>query len=462
VAVVVATVAVLLLALGSGRRSNFINPGELSSQHSGDAFLLTGKRANIAEDSQGCSQCHPVARAGLSSWFETAWRSDPAPFDFKKFSSPKANMENMDAACQRCHVQHRLHQPNAMPPSCTICHPDHRGRDALHNISEAGCVACHGSAEVMQAAARRGESIPPGAFEHPLPGLRVFADRRPSSGRTNLVTSFWGGHPEFHVKEANLRETGDTLRFNHQMHLGAMVFLTNGSQRVKLNCQYCHQADASGNFNQKLTYEASCKECHALQFDPEYPQLNVPHGDPVTVRAFLNSLQKQYSDLARREKKQLRTDEEVAAFALEQRRRLAATYTSLPLLEQRVFLSTRRWAPADRLGQGGDQTRPLFYGCAYCHEVKANGDELPRVTPPDVPDRWMLHSEFDHKAHADVECTKCHDARSSRETADILMPSRLDCVVCHSPHGGMRYDCMTCHRYHRKGQKTGEQLATGP
>jgi hypothetical protein len=461
VAVVVATVAAILLVLGGSRRSNFINPGELSSQHSGEAFLVTGKRATTNDDSQGCSQCHPVARAGLSTWFEMAWRADPAPLDFKKLSAPKANMTSMDAACQRCHPQHSLHQPNATPPSCTVCHPDHRGREALQRIDEAGCIACHGSAEIMQAAVRRGESVPPSEFEHPISGLKFFPDLRRSGGLTNLVTSFWAGHPQFHVKAANLRETSDTLRFNHQMHLSDTVFLTNGANQVKLNCQYCHKSDASGNFHQKLTYEASCKECHTLQFDPEYPQLSVPHGDPVAVRAFLNSLPKQYSDLARREKKQLRTDEEVAAFALDQRRRLAATYTSLPQLEQRVFLSTRRWAPADRLGQAGNQTRPLFYGCAYCHEVKANGDELPRVTAPMIPDRWMLHSEFDHKAHTQVTCVECHKAANSRETADILMPSRLDCVVCHSPHGGMRHDCMTCHHYHQKEQKASGTIVVG-
>src|SRR5262249_53044313 len=213
-----------------------------------------------------------------------------------------------------------------------------RGHDALLKIDEAQCEACHGSAETMQRVVQENEKLPPRAFTSALAaGLKLFEDRRPPGELPKPLTSFSVDHPEFPSKARGVRETRDTLRFNHQMHLSDRVVLTNGSARVQLDCNYCHKVDASGKFHQRMSYEANCQVCHALQFDPEYPQLTVPHGDPATVRAFLNSLQKQYSDLARRERKQLQSDEALATFALEQRRRLALTYTSLPMIEQRVF-----------------------------------------------------------------------------------------------------------------------------
>jgi hypothetical protein len=66
-------------------------------------------------------------------------------------------------------------------------------------------------------------------------------------------------------------------------------------------------------------------------------------------------------------------------------------------------------------------------------------------------DRWLLHGNFNHAKHSKVACSQCHQASRSKITADIILPSRETCAVCHSAAGGVRDSCITCHVYHNKG-----------
>ena len=93
-----------------------------------------------------------------------------------------------------------------------------------------------------------------------------------------------------------------------------------------------------------------------------------------------------------------------------------------------------------------------FAGCAYCHEVKPTGDEAaPAITHPVQMERWLAHGRFDHSKHLNITCARCHDAEHSRDTADVILPSRTTCVECHSPKGGVANDCSTCHSFHMPG-----------
>ncbi|MEP6604001.1 MAG: hypothetical protein ABJB69_08645 [Spartobacteria bacterium] len=60
----------------------------------------------------------------------------------------------------------------------------------------------------------------------------------------------------------------------------------------------------------------------------------------------------------------------------------------------------------------------------------------------------MLKSDFNHAKHASVKCDECHHASQSRDTADVLMPTKANCVTCHSPAGKVAAECITCHKYH--------------
>jgi hypothetical protein len=448
------TLGMLLVLLDGPWRLDFINPGEISVSHSGPAFLRMhhGRETN----SHNCAACHFAARIGLSGWWQSAFGAEPGPLEIHKLGAPRpANMVSIDHACQHCHTHHAFHQPNvAENLSCSVCHPEHQGAGPIKPPASANCISCHGNARAMQLAADKGKPITALAFDHPFaPGLALFKAPRPERGYTAVFHSLAGDHPEFRFRTDNLRET-NTLRFNHQLHLSDKIPALNGK---KLDCADCHKPDPSGAFHQKITFGSNCKACHELRFDSRNPKLILPHGDGIFVRAFLNSLPRQYADYGT-QIKGITGKRELDEFVREQLQALRAEVGFGENLEQQVFFNTQRTGPVPDIGHTGDQGRARFPGCAYCHEVSAQKEGPPRVSPPLIPDRWMLHAHFNHAKHLAVSCTVCHAIQNSRETAEISMPSKQACIACHSPRGGVRDSCMTCHQYHRP---EGLQLSGG-
>ncbi len=248
----------------------------------------------------------------------------------------------------------------------------------------------------------------------------------------------FANHPAFQPS-ADL----NTLRFNHQRHEAADIPLLAGH---KLDCADCHQPDATGRYLRPITFAANCRACHGLQFDPELPDLHLPHGDPEAVRSFLRTLPVQYASYATRVKRL--PVSEVNDWTAAQMTRIRDRYRSGENLEHQAFFNTAVATP-DR--------RPLFPGCAYCHEVKAIGE----VTNPAIPDRWLAYGEFNHAKHARLACRECHAVNHSRATADVLLPGIETCRQCHTPQvagketSGVRSECITCHAYHAPLAKLG-------
>ncbi|HEY2951228.1 MAG TPA: hypothetical protein VGK40_01525, partial [Verrucomicrobiae bacterium] len=235
----------------------FYNSGPISMQH-----------ASFAND---CQKCHEFPGRLL------AIRNSSAP---------------MDGSCLKCHPGHDFHEPN-VPHNydCVACHLEHKGRGPMLPPDVANCASCHGNQEEMEGAYQLGRTLPPEKFEfRPSKGLVLFHVPRPERGYTQVFHSFATDHPEFRVNSAGLNES-NTLKFGHKRHMD--------SQRVNLmgrplDCAFCHKLDASGKYNQRITFEANCRVCHALQFDETNPDLTLPHGDASAVRAFLHSLDTQY------------------------------------------------------------------------------------------------------------------------------------------------------------------------
>src|SRR4051812_4189961 len=285
VAVVTATVALLLILLGNPPwRSRFINPGGLSTPHTSEAFLKFHSATNHSD--QTCAACHKAGGVGLSKVTEAAFRASPGPFEFTKLAHARmGEPTGVDESCQRCHTSHSLHQPNVVREfGCSVCHAEHRGSGPMAAPTEANCVACHGDAAAMTAAAAKGAGLPHEMF-HSKAGKNSFPASRPASGFTQVIHKFAGDHPEFRVHVEKSRDP-DTLKFGHALHLTGQTIpkLPNGE---KLNCSFCHQPDAAGIYFRGPSFEKNCRACHALQFDPETPGLTLPHGDPKSVSAFL-------------------------------------------------------------------------------------------------------------------------------------------------------------------------------
>lgn len=430
-AMITLTIAALLVALSGRWRLDIANPGPLSSAHAGAIFARQSRGIDPAGGQ--CIACHPAAPGSLIDWFQAALTATPSPVAIAAFAQTSpVDMTSVDQACQSCHLDHYLHQPSVERHlSCLACHREHQGEESLAAGAALQCAFCHNDAEIMSASAHKARMLSADALDlGPSGGRQPFRAPRPDGGYTRVFESFETGHPEFQLRAAALRET-NSLRFNHRRHLAADVPAVNGRA---LDCVSCHQPDASGKYNLPVRFQAHCAGCHRLQIDSDNPRLEIPHGDPIAARSFVRSLPVQYEELARREKN-LVNQADIEAFVRDQLTRLHLRVASVEQLEAEVFFGTRPSAP--------------FNGCAYCHEVAAPRDGVPVVTRPVAPDRWFGHSSFDHARHQALDCRGCHPAAESTRTADILMPSKANCVSCHSSSGGIASACTTCHRYHR-------------
>jgi hypothetical protein len=412
-------------------RETFFNPGKISRSH-----------AAFANE---CAKCHDKSLV-------TGGPLTPAKFTAvvrERFRNGVA-FDPIDRKCETCHKQHAFHEANVVQNrSCSACHQEHQGPGPMKVVASSQCASCHNNSATMQVAAQKGMQLPLPAFHrHPhSPQQVVFELPRPPQGFTKTFPSFWEGHPEFQLKTVNARDP-DVLRFNHQRHFAPDIPPVN-SQR--LECNYCHKQQPDGRFYQRINFAANCQACHSLQFDAKNPELRIPHGDVALARTFLRTLPAQYADYARL-KKGITSDKEVSNFVAQQIRQLREQFRTGDELERAVFFTIDPYKPQQKTAPN---TRANFTGCAFCHDVKQVSDAAPAITKPILIDRWMLKSTFNHSKHQTdpatgkpIDCAVCHQTTQSRETSDVLLPSKANCVTCHSPQGKVVAECITCHTYH--------------
>ena len=432
----------------------------LFQRHGSEQFFSSGKiSANHAAFAHDCVKCHDKG-AVLGDQVTLA-----------KFQSVlKDRFQNgvdfgaIDRKCEQCHKQHTLHQPSVVENrSCSVCHQEHLGPGRMKSVADFQCASCHNNKEIMEASAQKGSQLPATSFRlrsYPIRQV-VFEMPRPAQGYTQVFSSFADDHPEFQLIREKARDP-NILRFNHQRHFAADIPPVDGK---KLDCNYCHKTDFEGRFYQRISFVANCQACHALLFDKNNPQLRLPHGDVGLVRTFLRTLPAQYGDYARL--KQGKTNEtDVQTFVAQQIRQLRDQFRTAEELENAVFFTTDPYRPQRDMSAN---VRANFAGCAFCHEVKAIANAAPAVTKPVLVDRWMPQARFNHAKHEvdpntreTLDCTRCHRAKASRESSDVLMPAKADCVVCHSQKGKVVSECITCHKYHAPPQmaRTDLQAAT--
>jgi hypothetical protein len=438
-AVIAASCAALLVLLGNPPwRNNFISPGEVSNPHSGAAFAALAATNHL---NQSCGACHVAGNSGPNPMIHAALHADPGILDLKKLANAKpAEPTAIDESCLKCHAGRNFHQPDAPMISCSFCHAEHQGK-VMAATTDANCNFCHGDAAKMAAAAA-GRFQNPVAAEVTRLNTKESQSLLTSAATTSVVHHFADDHPQFRFLKEQLRDP-DTLKFNHVLHLtGATIPNLPGG--AKLDCTFCHQLDAAGAFMKPVAFEKNCRVCHSLQFDPETPQLTLPHGNVDFVSAFLRSLPKQYLNLALKE-----NPADINGFVEKKLAGLRTQFGSGEELERRVFFSTATFGPEAQIGTLSGSTRALFPGCAYCHEVKTAASDLPQVMKPMMMERWLAQAKFDHAKHANISCAQCHDAVHSKDTADILLPPKEMCSVCHSPRGGVADTCAECHTYHK-------------
>ena len=445
--VIAISVAVLLIGFGRSLRESFINPAPLSRQHSGPRF------AQLAEKhggGQGCVLCHAEATAGVGTLTRAAMQAARTSLTLERLigAHPK-DFSRMDRSCVKCHERQSMHHPSVVnEAACSTCHLDHRGPAGLDHVDAGNCVVCHGDAAEMKNSAHKATGLPAATLaDRPAPGVVAFAGRRPPEGFTAVIKSFAVDHPEFQAVRPGQTDR-NPLKFNHKVHLGSdRVPLVNGHA---LACADCHQPDVSGAFMQRVTFEQNCRVCHSLNFDERNPGMTLPHGDAALTRAYLRSLPAQYATHAARNLG-LSGERAIADFVAAQMRDLRDRTRTGEDLERAVFFSDGTTGPSPRIAGLPSATRAKFAGCAYCHTVTPQENAAPAITPPRLPDRWLLHAKFNHAKHGTMACAECHTAAAvSERTSDILIPGIQGCIQCHGPKGGAAAGCTVCHTYHNQ------------
>ena len=326
-----------------------------------------------------------------------------------------------DQRCAACHAGPE-HQPRAVAtPGCTSCHLEHRFQPRLALVEDRLCVDCHRAPRLPGAAPPR------------------FARR---------VTDFGVDHPPFAItgadgtrlpldQPAGRRADPAVLAFGHAQHLRADLRSPRGP--VQLDCFSCHSPAAPAGEIAPVSFERHCQECHRLVFDPSFP--DAPHARPDEVHAFL-----------------LRT-------YAERQDRLRPLPVQRRLLPGRAFNAPPPVLRLDErvLRQVVEAEVNLYRAsCNKCHGVDLTG-VVPAVTPTAIPSRWLVYARFRHRPHRIVACTSCHGgARTSSDTADVLLPGIAVCRNCHGPQqtvggtvAGATTRCISCHDYHDRS-RTGE------
>ncbi|HKY20284.1 MAG TPA: hypothetical protein VJM31_03605 [Vicinamibacterales bacterium] len=316
-----------------------------------------------------------------------------------------------DNMCVSCHdaPQHKSNQ--TFTPACASCHLEHRGAIRLATTSNRECEQCH-------------------------------LDLKTTTGRrtvAQVVGSFEDGHPEF----AALRPAADAsakavdravLKFNHEIHMKPGLRVPAGT--APLECSTCHEqmlpAATLGRTRARempvpVTYAKNCASCHRLYFDPLIDAV-VPHDAPEKVHAVVVRMLREFITA---NPGQIGKPDPV-------RGRIPVNF---PEPMQRVR-NAAEWVDA----RTATVERLLWSKtCAECHTISA---AFPRVVSTNMRSGWMPHARFDHQAHQMASCVSCHAAQTSRDTADVLMPSIATCQQCHKPTRGAESRCFECHEYH--------------
>ncbi len=232
---VLAVVAgLLVLVLASGYRTAFINPGELSFQHSALA---------------DCGSCHVEYHKGVVGWMRAAWSQDNALEDSKPcitchkmtdrgllpHNLPAADLQALSAnvapatvsgrsvGVQLANLLFSKSEESDERVPCMTCHREHQGAAGdLTRVSDDHCNTCH---QVQ-------------------------------------FHSLASGHPDF-ARYPYERRT--QIQFDHTSHIDKHFRDAKMAELAPHACRDCHKTDSNDRLMEVKPFEASCGACHGEQ-----------------------------------------------------------------------------------------------------------------------------------------------------------------------------------------------------
>jgi predicted CXXCH cytochrome family protein len=352
-----------------------------------------------------------------------------------------------DSACDACHttINDHVHAEISgaaaqfeATPRCATCHREHNEPEPYLVITaDALCTDCH------QAPIERGDSAGTASVtgfsetDHPPFAASLLKPRATRAG-TGLVFDW-----ETSVEAVMDAIEVSNLKFPHDTHLDAGL-VTDLQTGEALGCNDCHALSLDREHFVPVSMETTCVGCHELTFDPQMPDRQLPHGEPLEV---MLSLEGQY----------LRkfSDPDVPQDAVV-RRRIPDRDNST-----RECTDTAFNCAADA---AADDIREQFTvrGCVSCHVVEEHeGSEIYaryQVHPVRLAQDYFPDGRFDHFSHqvmredsGDDACIQCHAADQSSVSTDLLIPDVDNCLGCHSDSAGrdrVAVRCVDCHSYH--------------
>ncbi len=397
------------------------------------------------------------------------------------FHGGESRRQSLDEGCIKCHntpVHHAAAKENEVP-NCAACHRDHKGLTAdIVRPTDANCLACHRDIE----AHRNGKSgMNPQVAN--ITRFRVQGSGFSTAEGTEDGRQETGNRP--HPDFRSLESDPGNIKFNHWLHMQPGIAARDAKKQLKLadldaswqtkyanygkpdglvqlDCAACHQPDANGAYMRPIAFEEHCRACHRLELRVAEGAAvaEVPHGlSAERLRTVVSGLL-----LAGEQRKA----EPPAASADES--------GALPLVPGKTLgANLAQKISADVLGRRDLATREIATKCMECHHSRSSASVSPSdamdVLPPTIPQVWLRHSRFDHRAHRHVECRNCHAAayayeqhdkpqflappeggQQARDGEQVMIAGIENCASCHAPAsgktGGARYDCSECHRYH--------------
>lgn len=365
--------------------------------------------------------------------------------------SPFEQVRN--GACQQCHasvVDHVPpgHESEGHPElaarleefACQNCHKEHNEPRSIVSRSDGLCLDCHRQMSPTVAGFSR-EAHP--AFALSL--LRPEVERKRGAVSVNWQREKI--RPE--AREASddapsLEGEKSHLKYPHDIHLDPEA-VKHPRRGDALQCVDCHTLSPDREHFEPVSMEKHCASCHDLSFDPRNPQKQLPHGSPEAV---YSALEAHFVRLA--------FSPDVST-GFERRRRPGQSRTEESCDED--YDCAKQKAEQEAARQFSQR------GCVTCHQVSemegAEGPERWQVLPVKINHDWYVDARFDHQSHltqsdqtGDALCLTCHEADTSEQSSDILIPAMAQCTSCHGDRadaGRVALDCVSCHDYHRHG-----------
>ena len=384
-----------------------------------------------------------VAMDWLLSGGDRVWSTGPMSKPHQSFGEDcgqchrKPFQRVTDAACVDCHESQPHHADDEQlmrtaglsERRCASCHVEHSGTEALRASDSALCSDCHAEPQRNM----------PGSD---LQAVAGFAEQEHPQFRVRLVSFDDEDRPTWdRVRMTGPVSENSGLLFPHDVHLDEEG-IQGPEGKEQLACADCHQPGPTGTTMQPVRFEQDCQSCHQLDFEPEEPDRQLPHGKPELV---LSMLEEYYSRVALAGGFD-RSDAEVEPPEVVKRDRPASSG-----LDEGGRRAALAWAQEQARVVAGELFE--YRTCHTCHNVeRVNGAEAEwRVHPVALTQHWFPRADFTHAKHEQMACNDCHAAGESDSSEDVLMPAIGNCQEC---HGGadasakIASDCTDCHGFH--------------